>query len=133
MSIEALKPLIHSDNAGFWEGAKRHQLVLQRCKACGMWRHPPRPMCPHCQSLEVEWAPSSGKGTVYSWVVYRGAPHPAFTAPYAVVLVELEEGIRFVANMVETSPEEVYIGMPMEAVFDDIAEDLTLPRFRKVQ
>jgi len=132
MSIEALKPLIHSDNAGFWEGTKRQQLVFQRCKGCGTWRHPPRPMCPSCQSLEVEWAPSSGKGIVYSWVTYRGpAPHPAFTIPYAVVLVELEEGIRFVAGMVGTKPEEIYIGMPVEVVFDAIAPDLTLPKFRK--
>lgn len=131
MSTQALKPAIHLDNAGFWEGVKRHELVFQRCKECGTWRHPPRPMCPNCQSLEVEWVPSSGKGTVYSWVIYREAPHSAFTAPYGVVLVELDEGIRFVTNMVETNPEEIRIGMPVEVVFDDVDKDLVLPKFRR--
>ena len=73
----------------------------------------------------------SGKGTVYSWVTYRESPHPAFRAPYSVVLVEMEEGVRLVSNMVDARPEEISIGMPVEVVFDDVAEGLTLPKFRK--
>jgi uncharacterized protein len=89
-------------------------------------------MCPVCHSLEKEWVPSKGKGKIYSWVTYREAPHPAFKAPYSVVLVELEEGIRLVSNMLDCTPEEIHIGMPVEVVFDDITEDVTLPKFRKV-
>ena len=125
-------PRILWDNMGFWEGIKRHELVFQRCKQCGTWLHPPRPVCPNCRSLEKEWAPSKGKGTIYSWVTYLKSPHPAFKAPYSVVLVELEEGVRLVSNMVGVKPHEIFIGMPVEVVFDDISEGLTLPKFRKV-
>ena len=88
-------------------------------------------MCPHCRALETEWVPSKGKGTVYSWVVYRESPHPGFKAPYAVVLVELEEGVRLVSNLVDVAPEEVSIGMPVEVVFDQVSEEVVLPKFRK--
>lgn len=124
-------PPILWDNMGFWEGIKRHELVFQRCKECGTWLHPPRPLCPKCRSLEKEWAHSTGKGTVYSWGTYLESPHPSFKAPYSVVLVEMEEGVRLVSNMVDIRPQEISIGMPVEVVFDDIAEGLTLPKFRK--
>jgi uncharacterized OB-fold protein len=81
--------------------------------------------------MEQEWVTSSGKGTVHSWVTYSESPHPAFKAPYSVVLVELEEGVRLVSNMVDAKPDEIYIGMPVEVVFDDVAEDFTLPKFKK--
>lgn len=119
------------DNMGFWEGIKRHELVFQRCKECGTWLHPPRPVCPKCRSLEKEWAHSTGKGTVYSWVTYLESAYPSFKAPYSVVLVEMAEGVRLVSNMVDIRPQEISIGMPVEVVFDDIAEGLTLPKFRK--
>lgn len=124
-------PSTHLDNVGFWEGVKRQELVFERCKQCGAWLHPPRPMCPKCHSLEKEWVPSTGKGTIYSWVTYRESPGPGFKAPYSVVLVELEEGVRLVSNMVDMKPEEISIGMPVEVVFDEIAEGLTLPKFKK--
>lgn len=124
-------PPILWDNKGFWEGIQRHELVFQKCKQCGTWLHPPRPACPKCRSFEKEWARSSKKGTIHSWVIYRESFHPAFKAPYAVVLVELEEGIRLISNMSDVAPDEIYIGMPVEAVFDDIADGLTLPKFRK--
>jgi len=125
-----LWPVGYDNAAPFWEGVKRHELVLQRCKDCGKFLHLPRPMCPKCRSLETEWVPSSGKGHIYSWVTYRKSPHPAFQAPYSVVLVELEEGVRLVSNMTDCTPEEIHIGMPVEVVFEDLAEDLTLPKFK---
>ncbi len=124
-------PMIGED-MGFWDGVKSRQLVFQRCSGCSTWVHPPRPACPKCRSFDKEWAPSKGKGVVHSWVTYRESPHPAFKAPYSVVLVELEEGVRLISNMIDTGPEEISIGMPVEVVFDDVAEELTLPKFRKV-
>ncbi len=124
-------PTLHPDNEGYWQGVKRQELVLQRCKACGDWLHPPRPMCPECRSLETEWIPSAGKGTIHSWVTYQDSPHPGFKAPYTVVLVELEEGVRLVSNLVDVTPEDVAIGMPVEVVFDQVTEEIILPKFRK--
>ena len=119
------------ESAGFWEGVRRHELLFQRCTACGQWVHPPRPACPRCRSFEKEWARSSGRGTIHSMVIYRNSPHPAFRAPYAVVLVEMEEGVRLVSNMTDVPPEEIRIGMPVEVVFEEVGQGLTLPKFKK--
>lgn len=127
-----LWPVSYDSASEFWEGAKRHELIFQKCKECGKWLHLPRPMCPACNSTEIEWVQSSGKGSVFSHVTYHQSADPAYKAPYAVVLVELEEGMRLVSNMTDCLPIEIEIGMPVEVVFDDIAEDLTLPRFKKV-
>ncbi len=120
------------ESAGFWEGVQRRELVFQRCTECGLWVHPPRPACPRCRSFGKEWARSSGRGTIYGLVIYRQSPHPAFKAPYAVVLVEMEEGVRMISNMVGIAPEEIRIGMPVEVVFEEVRQGLILPKFRKV-
>lgn len=128
-----LRPYTDFDNQGFWEGIKRHQLVFQRCKHCGLFVHRPRPMCPRCLSTEKEWVPSEGKGTIYSYVTvhYEKTGYPGIKVPYSVVVVEMLEGVRIIANVEGIEPGELQIGMPVEVVFEDIAEDLTLPRFRK--
>jgi len=132
-AIPLLRPHIDLDNRGFWEAVKQHKLVFQKCKNCGLLVHRPRPMCPRCNSTEKEWAPSSGKGTIYSWVnfVYANAAYPGIKIPYLVVVVEMEEGVRIISNMHGAKREDIYIGMPVEVVFDDIAEDLTLPKFKR--
>jgi hypothetical protein len=83
--------------------------------------------------MEREWSPSTGKGVVYSWVnfVYANAAYPGIKVPYTVVVVEMAEGVRMISNLYDVKPEEVYVGMPVEVVFDDIADDLTLPKFRR--
>jgi len=89
-------------------------------------------MCPECNSWNTEWVKASGRGKVYSWMVAFQPFHPAFfgDVPYAVVMVELEEGVRLTANMVDCKPDDLYIGMPVEVVFDDVTEEITLPKFR---
>lgn len=134
MSMEHAVPPIPPaawESAGFWEGVRSRTLVFQRCADCGRWVHPPRPACPGCRSFRKEWARSSGRGIVHSVTVCRSSPHPAFEAPYAVVLVELEEGVRMVSNIVGTPPEEIRIGMPVEVVFEEAGPDLVLPKFKK--
>ncbi|MFO8011607.1 MAG: Zn-ribbon domain-containing OB-fold protein [Dehalococcoidia bacterium] len=123
--------VLYRSSTPFWDGAKEHKLMLQKCKSCGSWLNPPRPMCPKCRSTESEWVAARGKGTIYSWVTYNEAPHPAFKTPYAAVLVELEEGPRIVSNMTDVKPEDISIGMPVEVTFEEIDEKLTLPKFKK--
>lgn len=131
--IPLLRPRVDLDNQGFWEAAKQHKLVFQRCKDCGLLVHRPRPMCPRCNSMEKEWVPSTGKGIVYSWVnfVYANAAYPGIKVPYTVVVVEMSEGVRIISNLHDVKPEEVHVGMPVEVVFDDVADDLTLPKFKR--
>ena len=125
-------PQPNADDQEWWQGLKRRELLIQRCAQCGLLRHAPRPMCSECQSLDREWIKASGKGTIYSFIVVRHPVHPYFSdLPYNVVLVELDEGTRLVSNLLDVSVEDIFIGMPVEVTFEDVSDDIALPKFRR--
>jgi uncharacterized OB-fold protein len=124
-----LAPSMTADTQFFWEGVRAHRLLIQRCGSCGVLRHPPRPMCPQCQSLEWDAIESSGRGTVFSFVIPHHPPLPWFPEPYVVALVDLEEGTRLVTNIVGVAPESVTIGMPVVVRFEHFDGDVVLPLF----
>jgi uncharacterized OB-fold protein len=123
-------PIVTDDSAVFWDGAADGRLVAQRCGECGRLRHPPRPMCPYCNSLNVDVETLSGRGRVYSYAVLHHPQHPAFDYPVLAVLVDLDEGVRIVSNLTDTAPGDVRIGMPVEAHFVPTAEGAAVPVFR---
>ena len=125
-------PQITPEMKPFWDAARRHELVVQRCAGCGTHRFPARDICSRCLSREAAWTPVSGRGTVFSWAIMHQVYHPGFAAevPYAVVVIELDEGARLVSNLVDCAPADIRAGMPVEVVFDDVAPDVTLPKFR---
>jgi uncharacterized OB-fold protein/acyl dehydratase len=125
------RPALTQDNSFFFEGAKRHELLIQRCTSCGVLRQPPRPACANCRSFEWDTVTASGRGTVYSYVVNHHPQVPAFDYPLVVALIELEEGTRLVANVAGIEPEEMAIGMPVQVTFVAFDEELTLPVFAK--
>jgi uncharacterized OB-fold protein len=127
------RPSTNLDNAWWFEGAKEHKLLIQKCSSCGALRHPPGPMCPSCQSLEWEKLEASGKGTVYSFVTNHYPQVPSFDYPLNVSLIELEEGTRLIANVIGIPAEEVEIGMAVEVQFEDHDAELSLPSFRPVE
>lgn len=124
-------PVPDRDSAPFWEGCRRHELLLQRCTACSAWRFPPAPVCDWCRSREYRWEPHPGTGEVYSWVVVHHAVVEAFAdaTPYIVALVELEHGVRMPTNLVECDPGEIEAGMPVQVIFAEVTEGVTLPLF----
>jgi len=125
-------PAMNQDTRFFWDGAREGELRIQRCTACGALRHPPRPMCPECRSLEWDFAVASGRGTVYSFVVPHHPPLPAFgDGPYVVAVIELPEGTRLVSNVVDCDPADVHVGLAVEVTFADQGE-VVLPLFRPV-
>jgi len=124
------RPALTQDNAFWFEGARQHRLLIQRCATCGTLRHPPRPMCAECRSYEWDVVDASGRGTVYSFVVNQYPQVPAFDYPLAVGLIELEEGTRLVANVIGVDPSEIQVGMPVEVEWVDHDPDLSLPAFR---
>ena len=121
-------------SVGFWEAAKRKELVIQRCKDCRAWRHYPQVMCPSCNSLDWEWAPVSGRGVIYSYTVAHQAFHAHWKdkVPYVLATIELEEGVRLVDDMLELDPAAVEIGQPVEVVFEEMSDEITMPKFRVV-
>jgi hypothetical protein len=126
-------PVPTPETRPFWEGARRHELHVQRCRTCTQHFFFPRGACPHCLSADLEWRRVSGRGTLHTFtVVHRGARGFPLPAPYILAVVELEEGPRLMTNLVgvEPDPERLDLGMPVEVVFEDVTPEVTLPRFR---
>lgn len=130
-------PRIRPETRPFWEACKNHELRIQQCASCKDYRFPPQAMCRRCRSIESNWGRVSGKGTVYSFTIPTRTspgelPAKGFEYPFAVVLVELADtgGVRIPGNMIDCAPEDIKIGMHVEAVFDDVTEAVTLPKFR---
>ena len=123
------------DDAPWWEALRRHELVVQRCVPCGTWRQPPGPVCAACHSSESRFERVSGRGRVFSYTIVHHAVHPALAqrVPYNVILVELPDAgnVRLISNLLDVPPDEVRVGLEVEIVFEDVADDLTLPRFRR--
>lgn len=124
-------PLPDPDTAFFWEATAKQRLEILRCQSCKTYVHYPKPSCWGCGGADLKPEAVSGRGTVYSYTVTH-QPVPGFEAPFAVVIVELEEqsGLRMVSNIVDVPAEDVRIGMPLEVTFQQVADDVWLPLFR---
>lgn len=122
-------PHLYTDDLPFWDGARRGELRLPRCRACGETWWPPSPVCPKCLAGDVEWYPTSGRGRVASWVVFHKAYYPGFETPYNVAWIELEEGPRITSGVVD-APDDLRIGLPVDVVFEQLTDEITLPMFR---
>ena len=125
-----LAPTVTPDTAFFWDGVREHKLLIQRCASCGTLRHPPRPMCSQCRSVEWDAVAASGRGELFSFVMPHHPAFPWFEYPYIVALVELEEGVRLVANLVGVAPDDAEIGMSVQVEFEHHDNDVVLPAFR---
>ncbi|MFV2171602.1 bifunctional MaoC family dehydratase N-terminal/OB-fold nucleic acid binding domain-containing protein [Actinomadura sp. LOL_016] len=124
------RPAINPDNAFWFEAAREHRLVIQRCADCKSLRHPPGPACPQCGSFQWDTVESSGDGHVYTFTVNHHPRHPAFDYPLVVAVIELSEGTRLIANMTGVDPGDVEVGMPVVLDWLDADPDLSLPIFR---
>jgi uncharacterized OB-fold protein len=118
---DALRPEPSSFSRFWWDGLRRHELLLQRCAGCGRAQFPPLPGCRRCGSADLEVTAAAGTGVVYSWIVAHYAFDPAVAddLPYVVATVELEEGPRLYARLVGCEPGEVRAGMPVRVRYDD--------------
>jgi uncharacterized protein len=125
-------PILTDDNSLYWEGAAAGRLNAQRCGECGVLRHPPRPMCPHCHSLAIDVIELSGRGTLYSYAILHHPKSPAFDYPVRAALVDLEEGIRVLSELTEIATEDIHIGMPLQVSFVPTVDGHAVPVFSPV-
>jgi uncharacterized OB-fold protein len=118
--------------APFWEAARDHRLILQRSRKTGRYVFYPRAVSPFGAGDTLEWVPASGRGTVYSFTVARRPTAPQWSAdtPYVIAVIELEEGVRMTANLVDCDPGAVRVGMPVEVTFADVTPGVTLVQWR---
>jgi len=128
------RPTIGPDSRPFWDACAAHRIDLPFCEDCGKPHLPAGPVCPFCLSRKIEWRTASGRGKVATWTMIRRGLHPAFRdeVPYNVAQIELDEGPRLTANVVGLNGVAPVIGMRVEAVFDDIDDTLTMPRFKPI-
>lgn len=124
-------PVPDAATAPYWDAAARHRLALPRCEDCGRFHFYPRTLCPHCGSSRLTWAEVGGRGNVFSVSVLHQGPSAAFKddLPYALAIIELEEGPTLMSHVVDCDPHAVAIGMPVEVDFRDFGE-IALPVFR---
>ena len=127
-------PRITPDNQPFWDACRAHELHVPFCSSCDVLFMPPSPICPHCLNMELSWRQVSGRGQVSTFVEVHQKWFEAFAddLPYNVAQIQLEEGPRLTANLVDVDNADIRVGMSVQVVFDDIDEQLTLPRFRPV-
>lgn len=125
-------PLNRETSRPFWEAAARHELVMPRCRQCDRLFFYPREVCPVCLASGIDGVPVSGRGHLYSYTVVHQPANPAFRedVPYVYALIQLAEGPRMIANLVDCPPDAARIDMPVVAVFDDVTPDVTLVKFR---
>ncbi|MDA1296379.1 MAG: Zn-ribbon domain-containing OB-fold protein [Chloroflexi bacterium] len=139
MATDHTKPLpvAQPESDHYWEQAANGKLVLQRCSDCGEAQFYPRVMCIHCGSRSIEWIESSGRATLFTFAIVHVPPHPGFRGdvPYVTAIVELEEGVRMPSQVIgiEPDPDQLRIGMPLQVVFDQVTDDVALPKFRPVE
>ena len=125
-------PTLTDENRPFWDACRAGRLSLQKCNDCSHIRYPISAFCPRCLSANFDWTDVSGRGTVFSYIVFHQAYHPGFKddLPYNVALVQLEEGPRMYSNIVGSPNGQVRIGDPVEVVFDPVTPEVTIPKFR---
>lgn len=133
---EYTKPLpdITDSTRPYWDGCKAKKLLLPKCKTCGKTFFFPNHFCPTCLSEDLAWIESSGKGAVHTFTIIWRPPSDAFAAdvPYVVAIIDLEEGPRMMSNIIGIPPDQVRVGMPVKVVFEEVTENVTLPKFRPV-
>ncbi|URM93917.1 OB-fold domain-containing protein [Actinomadura madurae] len=127
---------IHPDGwtEPFWLATREHRLTIPKCADCDTFRFPPGPFCHVCRHQEVEQVEISGAGTVYTYTVVRHAVVPALagSVPYVIAVLEFDDapGIRMIANIVESDVDAVRVGSRVQLAWDDIDDEVTVPRFR---
>jgi len=123
------------ETESWWEHCRAHRLMLQRCSGCGQYQFYPRVVCASCGGGQLEWQPSAGQGSVQTYTICRLPVAEAYAAdvPYVVALVRLDEGPVMMCNVIGCDPDSVAVGMPVEVVFEDRTDEISMPQFRPRQ
>jgi uncharacterized OB-fold protein len=131
-TISKPSPIPDEASVPFFDGARNRRLMLQHCTACGTWSWPVRERCPHCFAAALKWRQASGRGSLYTFTIMHQVMNPGFASvvPYNVAQVDLVEGVRVTSNVVGIGNDALRIGMPLEVVFEAVAEAVQIPKFR---
>ena len=125
------QPVPTAETERYWQAALEGRLEVQRCRACARHQFYPRGFCTACLSDQIEWVLASGRGRIYTYTVCRIAAHPVFESrvPYVIAMIDLNEGVRLLAGIVDSDIERIAIGAPVEVQFERISDLIALPQF----
>lgn len=126
------QPIPTAETAPYWRAALEGRLEIQRCRTCARHQFYPRRFCIGCLSDQIEWVQASGHGRVYTYTVCHVAAHPAFESrvPYALGMIELDDGVRMLAGIVDSDMDRLAIGAEVQVCFERISDEVALPMFR---
>ncbi len=118
----------------YWQGCRKHELLLQRCTQCNEFQFYPRIICTKCTSENLEWVKATGRGRVLTFTIVRRAVSEAYAAdvPYVIALIQLDEGPKMMSNVVQCDPETLVVGSPVQVVFEDWSDEISVPQFRPI-
>ena len=127
-------PIPDEISGPFFDGTRDGRLMLQHCSACDGWSFPVRERCPHCFAAPLQWRAASGKGTLYTFAIMHQVMNAGFAGatPYNVCQIDLAEGVRMISNVVGVPNADLRIGMDLEVMFDDVGDNVRVPKFRPV-
>jgi hypothetical protein len=127
-------PIPSAESKPYWDGLRERKLMMPRCDDCKGWWFPPSLLCPHCNSKAWSWTQTSGRARIFSYVVYHRVYHPAFAqeVPYAVAVIELDEGPRMISNVMDIAPDKLECDMRVEVAYQPVTDAITLAKFRPV-
>ena len=128
-------PVVRDDSRPFWDALRERRLIIQTCERCGRNQFYPRSVCRYCGGSALRWIESTGRGRIYTFSVVYRPPTPEYAAdvPYALGLVDLDEGVRMLTNVLDDDPDSLAIGDRVEVVFDEVTPDVTLAKFRRLR
>jgi uncharacterized OB-fold protein len=131
-AYDKVLPTIEPGTQPFWDALRQRRLIYQKCRGCGNTFAPYQPVCPSCWSEDLEDRQSTGQGSIYTFSIVHRAPMPAFRPdlPYAVAIVQLDEGFYLTTNIVDCPVQDIQIDLPVRVEYVDVTADITLAKFR---
>ena len=133
MSEQRIAPKVTPLSRPYFDACNEGRLLIQQCNACHRWQFYPRYLCSHCGGGDLVWRQAAGTGRVASFTVVRRAVSKAYTAPYVIVLVDLDEGVRMMSQLREIDVEAVFVGLCVEVSFEQWIDQDWLPVFRPIK
>lgn len=125
----AHRPVADALSSAYWQGAREHKLMIQRCPVTQRYQWYPREHSLYSPGARPEWVQASGRGHVFTYsVIHRG--NGTTPVPYICAVIELEEGVLFTSTLRGIDEAAIRIGMPVEVGFEDAGADLVLPFFK---
>lgn len=131
-------PVKTQDNSPYWDGADRHELILQKCNSCQEYSHPPGPSCAKCGGTELSWESQGSEisGKVYSYIISYRPFLPGFQddLPLIIAIVEIDKlpNVRLIGNVLQCSTDDIQIGLPVKMIWKELTEERSLPQWIQV-